>query len=193
MKHIQRIVLLLVLCCSTAIPAFSQMAFSIGPQAALPLGLGVGATLRVAPKISVAAEVNYAPLFSVDYEGQEGTYDGDISWLNANVTAQYHPNPEGRFAFMGGLYLGGLQYDLTMQESTGEDLSAEITLGGPSLLLGLGWFGKGLTGTFGVAFPASIRASADDASIEEDVEQGSVEDIPTLALPYIKLGYQFGW
>lgn len=206
---------LLLLASLLSVPCLTAQhaAFSIGPQATT-LGLGLSASYRLHPSVSVSAEANVFPPISATVDEDDLRYEGDGRARGGVLLVNLHPGG-GNFSVGAGLFVGG--YDLdgtatptrpvefggqTYQPEALGSVVGEFRARGPVPVFLIGWRGPGFN--FGVGITTGYDAQVNltvtgPAANQEDVrasvakERQRIEDdlkkVPVI--PYLRLGWQF--
>ena len=193
---------------------------SLGPTFSLT-GLGVGSTAKFTPFFSTSAEFSTAlvrPAFNIG-EVEDVDYDVELSIWSFTLMGHYHPLG-GSFAVGAGLYVGGYGLDgtgvatetITIGDNNyqpaelGEAVAA-FRLGGPTPVIEVGRRGQGFNAGIGLVIPINTKVELTfpdnalsperKAQLETDLE-AEVEDIRDKlrfvpGLPFLRIGYQFGF
>ncbi len=188
---------------------------SLGPQLST-LGVGLSGSYRLSRLLSVSAEANLLPTLSASYDVDGIDYDADAQVRGSLLLVNLHPFG-GTFSVGGGLFFGGYELDATATPAEPVEIGGDtyqpeeigtldgvFSARGPIPVVMLGWRGRGFNFgvgvTTGYAAKVELTASGPYASrpeVQESLEEerqdieDQIREVPVL--PYLRLGWQFGF
>lgn len=198
--------------------ATAQISIALGPQIS-SLGFGVSGEVRVLSAIGISAEYNFTPASTIERQGFGNQLQFDPTVGGGMLLVMLHPGG-GKFALGGGLMQGGIAVDgeaaldpasnSTMDFNGRSYAASDIGTFNANLEYGsfqpaavLGISGKGFNFLIGAALAKpTLDAYAtgpigSNATFKADVDaelqdvRDDLDKIPVL--PYLRLGWQFGF
>ena len=189
--------------------------FTGGPQIST-LGVGVTGGVHLQEVFSLSVDLNFLPLSDRVEEIDGIDYELDPQVGGTVIMANFHPGGKGFSvgigAMFGGYNLDGVSTDVGSSISIGDEtypssavgtLTGSFEVGGPSVALHLGWRGDGFNfglGVFSYNRSASLDASGpvgNDPEFRANVDQeidNILEELDVVpVIPYLRIGYQFGF